>query len=393
MMDGEGSSVKASTALLAKLATTGKVGRVMAPKLDFLREVGVGSAMSGRRDSADEGSRAVEARRSVYRRMWADAAECVGADCEELVDDFLLITRGADRTVVWYHTVMLDFGVSLQLALDKVACHRLLGDAGIPMARYVEVDAAQPRSGIPLLEDPAVSAVVVKPARSTSGGEGVTCGVRTAEEFERARMWARRWDSQLLVEEQGRGSEYRLLLLDGKLLDVLLREPPQVVGDGRSAVEELIRQENRRRADPESRAGLAVLTVDLDCLFTLRRAGLSLSSVPERGRAVTVKSAVNQSGSQQVRSVPASALGADLLRDARRAVEAMGLRFAGVDLITPDPSRSLADAGGVVIEVNGTPGLHYHYLVANPEEVVPVAVPLLHALLRPGRELPFRKFG
>lgn len=381
------------TAILARVSMTGKVGRVLAPKLDLCREAGVGPAMPGRRGATQGGPPAAHARRSVYRRIWADAASSVGADCERLVDDFLLIRRGGIQTVVWYHTVMLDFGVSLQLALDKVACHRLLSAEGIPMARHVEVDCSEPRSRIALLDDRQASAVVVKPARSTSGGEGVTCGVRTAEEFERARLWAQRWDSRLLIEEQGQGSEYRLLVLDGRIVDVLVREPPRIVGDGRSTVEELIRLENRRRADPDSGAGLATLTVDLDCLFTLRRGGLSLSSVPERGRPVTIKSAVNQSGAAQVRSLPPDALGAALIRDATAAVAAMGLRFAGVDLITPDPSTSLGDAGGVVIEVNGTPGLHYHYLVANPEDSVAVAVPLLEVLLHPDRNVAFRKFG
>lgn len=392
-MDGRRTLVKAPTAILARLAITGKVGRILAPKLDLLRAAGVGPAVAVRRESAGEGLRAAEARRSLYRQIWAEAARTLGAECEELVDDFLVIRRGHVRTVVWYHTVMLDFGVSLQLALDKVACHRLLADAGIPMAGYVEVDAAEPLSRITLLPVAAEKAVVVKPARSTSGGEGVTCGVRTPDDFERARMWARRWDSRLLIEQQGEGSEFRLLILDGKVLDVLIREPPRVIGDGRSTVQALICQENRRRATSGARAGLAVLTVDLDCVLTLGRAGLSLRSVPKRGVAVTVKSAVNQSGAREVRSVPAGVLGSDLIRDATRAVECIGLRFAGVDLITPDPSRSLAEAGGVVIEVNGTPGLHYHYLVSNPGEAIPVAVPLLDVLLHSGPDAGSGQFG
>ncbi len=381
IVDGHSSSVKTSTAILTRLGMTGKVGRVLAPKLDHLRGAGVRSVLSGRRDGRELDAWAAAARRSLYWRIWADAAARAGAECERLVDDFLLIRKGETQTVVWFHTVMLDFGVTLQLALDKVACHHLLSAAGIPMARYVEMDATDSRSGIRFMNERRGSPVVVKPARSTSGGEGVTCGVRTGDEFERARMAAWRWDSRILIEEQGKGFEYRFLFLDGELVDVLMRQPPQVVGDGRSTVEELIHLENRRRADPGSRAGLAVLTVDLDCLFTLQRCGLALSSVPEKGRVVTVKSAVNQSGAEQVRSLPPEQVGADLVSDAARAVKVMGLRFAGVDLMTPDPSRSLVDAGGVVIEVNGTPGLHYHYLVANRDEAVPVAVPILEALL------------
>ena len=360
---------------------TGKVGRVIAPKLDHLRGVGLRAELSIRRSERDGSTLAPEVRRRIYRQIWGEAADRVGAQCEQLVDDFLLIRRAEAKTVVWYHTVMLDYGVTLQLALDKVACHRLLRQAGIPTAEHVEVDASEPRSGIAFLSDRAGDPVVVKPARSTSGGEGVTCGVRTPEEFERARMAARRLDSKLLLEEQGRGSEYRLLFLDGELLDILRRDRPQVVGDGHSTVGELIGGENRRRADPLNRAGLAVLTVDLDCLLTLRRSGLTLASVPRKGQVVVVKSAVNQSGAGQVRSVRADEVGSELIGDATRAVQALGLRFAGVDLMTPDPSRSLGDAGGVVIEVNGTPGLHYHYLVSNPGESVPVAVPVLEALL------------
>lgn len=360
---------------------TGKVGRVLAPKLDHLRDVGLRAELSVRRNERDGFVWAPDARRRLYWQIWGEAADRVGAQCGQLVDDFVLIRRAEAQTVVWYHTVMLDYGVTLQLALDKVACHRLLCQAGIPTADHVEIDAAESRSGIAFLEDRAGAPVVVKPARSTSGGEGVTCGVRTADEFERARMAARRLDSRLLLEEQGRGSEYRLLFLDGEILDILRRDRPQVVGDGRSTVEELVAGENRRRADPVNRAGLAVLTVDLDCLLTLRRDGLSLASVPRKGQVVVVKSAVNQSGADQVRSVRSDEVGAELIGDAARAVQALGLRFAGVDLITPDPSRSLLDAGGVVIEVNGTPGLHYHYLVSNPEESVPVAVPVLEALL------------
>jgi D-alanine-D-alanine ligase-like ATP-grasp enzyme len=35
--------------------------------------------------------------------------------------------------------------------------------------------------------------------------------------------------------------------------------------------------------------------------------------------------------------------------------------LVGVDVITTDPGRPLADVGGVVLEVNTTPGLSYHY--------------------------------
>jgi len=41
----------------------------------------------------------------------------------------------------------------------------------------------------------------------------------------------------------------------------------------------------------------------------------------------------------------------------------------------------LRQSGGVINEVNTTPGLHYHYQVRNHEAMVPVAAVILRSLL------------
>jgi D-alanine-D-alanine ligase-like ATP-grasp enzyme len=76
-------------------------------------------------------------------------------------------------------------------------------------------------------------------------------------------------------------------------------------------------------------------------------------------------------------------VGDALVADARRAVDRSGLRLAGVDVLTPDPAMALADSGGVLLEVNGTPGLSHHYHVRDRERATRVAVPVLRALLEP----------
>ena len=49
------------------------------------------------------------------------------------------------------------------------------------------------------------------------------------------------------------------------------------------------------------------------------------------------------------------------------------------------PSAPLAPTGGVILEVNGLPGIHYHYLVDPAMNHRSVAVPILEALLDPVR--------
>ena len=61
--------------------------------------------------------------------------------------------------------------------------------------------------------------------------------------------------------------------------------------------------------------------------------------------------------------VDVATLKAGLVDRCRAAGEAIGLRLFGVDVV-----------GDTVVEVNGTPGLHYHEHVSSPPRTPPVAV-------------------
>jgi cyanophycin synthetase len=188
------------------------------------------------------------------------------------------------------------------------------------------------------------------------------------------------FEAKLVVERQAPGDMYRLLFLDQELLAIVRRDPPCVVGDGRSNVAELIIAENRRRLAAGGEQALTLIRPDLDSVFTLRSAGMSPRSVPLTDERVRVKTATSENAPHEnvtVRGGAAASVG----RDALAAVQAIGLRFAGVDVVTPDLQRDLRDVGGVIVEVNGTPGLRYHYTVADPDGADRVAVPVLQLLL------------
>ena len=340
----------------------------------------VGPALlSLRRDTAAVETWSENVRRNVYRRIWSEAADTLGAELEPLGPDFMVLRRGTRHTVVRYHEVMLDNAVRLALALEKGVVHKLLTDADVPVSPHAVIDAADLDAGIDFMTSLGAP-VVVKPL-TASGGRGVTCGVDSAERFRRAVVWARRWDSQLIVERQAQGEEIRLLFLDGDLLGILRRHPTRLTGDGTSTICELIAAENRRRGAADGRLGTSEVGVTLDSLFTLERERLSLRSVPARGRIVRICSTTNQCGAADSETLRQRDVAPELIAEARSAVQAVGLRLASVEVITPDPARSLRASGGVVLEVNGTPGLHYHYLVRDSANADAVAIPILAKLL------------
>lgn len=368
------------SSVLDILGRAGPLGRGLAPRLDLVRSIGVGYAWrefrrrSAARDPSSDG------RRPGYVERWQDAALQIGAQSTDLSRGFVEVRKGAARVIVWNHWVPLDDIVTLKLALEKPLVHRILAADGLRVPEYELFHADDLGPALKFLKsDPAPC--VVKPV-NLQGGTVTTTGVRSEAQLRRARLRARRFSERLLIERQVHGENYRFLLLDGQLLDVVRRRFPRVIGDGHSTVRDLIVAENRRRDESSVHGWTWDLRADLDTVFTLEAAGLTLSSVPPAGEPVIVKTVVNENGPESDESVPLHEVSDALVADVTRAAESVGVRLAGVDVITPDCGRALDDAGGVILEVNATPGLHYHYETRNPDEGVPVHVPILEALLR-----------
>jgi len=184
-----------------------------------------------------------------------------------------------------------------------------------------------------------------------------------------------------MIEQQIPGDVFRLLYLDGELLDAIRRLPPHVTGDGRSTIRALIRAENKQRAAESGNTALKVLAIDVDCRMTLKRAGASLKSVPAENEKVAVKSTTNESAAEDCETAR-HRIHDEIVSECARATQVLGFRLVGVDVMTPDPSVPLVQNGGAIIEVNVSPGLQYHYQVRNIEERVPVAIPILRRLLK-----------
>jgi D-alanine-D-alanine ligase-like ATP-grasp enzyme len=370
------------TKLLGALDSAGRPGREVGVRIDLLRATGLRYALQRRREEERLSALARDPAKSAYRVIWQGAADEVGAELSVVSGEFLELRANGARARVWRHWVPLDDAVTLRLALDKLAVHAILTRAGLPLPEHHEFDAPALEGALEFLAR-SETACVVKPAGGASGS-GATTGVRTPDQLVRARLRAARVGRRLLIEHQAEGDMYRFLFLDGELLDVVRRRPPRVIGDGRSTIRELIAAENETRLDPAQPVSMPILRVDLDCLFALEAAGLSLRSVLPEGQTIAVKTVTSQNRIEDNETVR-EPIAPELVEEARTAAAQVGVRVAGVDLITRDLSRSLKETGGVVIEVNGTPGLHYHYQVADQGNATRVAVPILRRLLEESR--------
>jgi cyanophycin synthetase len=368
---------RTAAALVNSVARRGKPGRLAAPRMALAGLPDPLDMHRVRRHVRELLPGLAAGRAAVYREIWESAAARAGATTQLVTGGFLEICRGDAVTTVRENLVQLDDPVTLAMAGDRAVAGDRLTGIGLPVPEHLSFDCSRIEPALAFLR--THGRCVVKPARDTGAGAGVTCDVRTTEEFVRAALTAVRYSPDLVIERQLSGTEHRLLVLDGEVVGAIRRLPPSVVGDGRSTLTQLLMAENQRRVDAGGRRGLYLLDFSLDAAITLRRQGLRPTSVLPEGTRAVVAGAANTGGAADCESEQAPPA---LAADAVRAVGALGLRWASVEVSCEDATRGLVAGGGGIIEVNSTPGVSYHYQVSDPATVQPVAESVLAVLLR-----------
>ena len=307
-----------------------------------------------------EKKKTVGLRDDFYQSVWRQAAAELNLDVGDLGGGILEFKEPGDlglRFKVMKNYTSLDDPVTLRLAGNKSLSQAVLKRKLIPtpeseVFRLKTIAKARDflfQSGSPC---------VVKPASGTGGGQGVTTQVSNGSQLGWAASRAARFHFEIVIERQIPGANYRLLFLDGELLDVIKRNPPAVEGDGKSTIVELIRRENKRRLSGWQVAQ-SQLRIDQDLRQTLASQGCSLRSRLNSGQRVIVKTVINDNSSEE-NEVAMGQVCSEIVATGRAAAEALGVTLAGVDVITDDPSRPLESNGGVVLEVNTTPGMYIH---------------------------------
>jgi cyanophycin synthetase len=352
---------------------------LLAARVDLVRAVGARRVWRRRRLDRRYNRISTDRSTEAARAMWLEAAELLGAETREPERGVFEILRAGRRIWVSGQSTPFANPVATRLATNKRLVYGLLAEAGLAVPVHIVLGPDDRLAADDLLRE-YVGPFLVKPADGAAGA-GVTGEIRRAEQLRSAVRLARAGGGHVLVERQVPGDHYRVLVLDGRVLDVLHRRRPCVVGDGTSTVEALILAEYERRlAESDGRLPLKPLKLDLDCVYTLEAHGVGLDDVLAEDREVPVKTATNFGGARESETY-AGTLAPELVADVLLTAELLGLQLAGVDVLTADPSVPLRDTGGAILEANAVPGLLHHYNVADRAGATAVAVPILAALL------------
>lgn len=158
---------------------------------------------------------------------------------------------------------------------------------------------------------------------------------------------------RVLVQERAAGNDYRIVVLDDAVISAYQRRPLSVCGDGHSSIRELLDKVSAELRRSGRNPGM---TINADAVRDHTHAlGIEIDSVPHAGVTVPLLPNANLSMGGAVLDVTERVC--DEFREvAVRATNAVGLRLAGVDLLSEQIEQY--DPDYQVLEVNSAPGLN-----------------------------------
>ncbi|WP_299885073.1 cyanophycin synthetase [uncultured Lacinutrix sp.] len=203
--------------------------------------------------------------------------------------------------------------------------------------------------------------LVIKPIDGNHG-RGITVDIQNYDDalvaFRHAKDSSR--SGAIIIEKFIVGEDYRLLVINNKLVAAAIRTPAHVIGDGKSTVQELVDKVNE---DPRRGYGhekvLTQITINELTQKLIKDAGYTLDSVIADGERLVLKDTANLSTGGTAEDVT------DIVHPANvsmveRISKIIDLDICGVDIMTTDITKPLAETGGAVLEVNAGPGFRMH---------------------------------
>ena len=272
--------------------------------------------------------------------------------------------------------------LAVELACDKEGTKTILKDGGIPVPRGTVIQYLDELSAA--IEEVGGFPIVIKPLDGNHG-RGISIDVKTQQEAEEAYDLASAASKtrSVIVERYYKGSDHRILVINGKVAAVAERIPAHVVGDGRSTIEELIEITNQdpNRGDGHANV-LTKITIDKTALNVLGKQGYELTSILAHGEIAYLRATANLS-TGGIAVDRTDEIHPENVWIAQRVAKLIGLDIAGIDVVTDDIRKPLKEVDGVIVEVNAAPGFRMHVA---PSRGLPrnIAAPVIDMLFPPG---------
>jgi cyanophycin synthetase len=273
--------------------------------------------------------------------------------------------------------------IAVDIACNKEQTKKMLAAASIPVAGGgICVDEEDLTAVISNIGYP----IVLKPLDGNHG-KGASINVTNWEDAVAGLAYAKKYSNRIIVEKFITGFDFRVLVIDNKLVAAAKRVPANVIGNGKDTIQQLIDTTN---LDPRRGYGhenvLTQIDVDRDTEDLLEKLNYTLNTVPHNGETVYLKSTANLSTGGTSVDVT-DMMHPENIFLCERISRVIGLDVCGVDIMAENLTQPLKENGGCILEVNAAPGFRMHLAPSEglPRNVASPVIDMLYPLGKPSR--------
>ncbi len=288
----------------------------------------------------------------------------IAVDVIDARGGYFALTHGGRSIVCRESLSELTSAIAMSRCDDKQVTRRVLARAGLSVPAQRGADGGD--GDLEFLREHA--AVVVKPARGEQG-RGISVNVTSEEGLRAAVESARAEHPEVILERYHAGEDLRVIVIGDEVVAAAIRRPPEVCGNARHTVRELIERQSRRRQ--EATGGESRIPLDDETERCVRESGHGMDDVLPEGERLTVRKAANLHTGGTIHDVTGE-LSSRLVEASLRAARALDIPVVGLDLIVPEAGSDEY----VIIEANERPGLANHEPQPTAERFIDLLFPM-----------------
>ena len=228
-------------------------------------------------------------------------------------------------------------------AKNKPLTNSIFSENNIPVPDHVIIDKSNKDNFI--LPDKIKFPCVLKPVDGMQGKD-VNTFIKNIDQFNKIlKDLLSRYD-KIMLENQVYGNNYRIFIFNDKIIDVIEREQPFVVGDGNKDIDTLIKDKNELQ-----KKNNLFPTNNIDWNY-IEEQGFLKDKIPNKNKKVFITNTINfHNGANPVRisidKIPK--INQDIFIEAHKLIK---LHCSGLDYMSPDITVSYKDNNGHIIEIN-----------------------------------------
>jgi len=273
----------------------------------------------------------------------------IGIEVLDAEHGYFELSLGGRSVVCRESLTEFTTAIAMSRCDNKAVTHQVLDNVGVrvPAQQWA---SKNDEDNIKFLQQ--YERIVIKPVRGEQG-LGISVDIRTVQDMDNAIHMARKIDENVLLEEYVTGEDLRIVVIDFQVVAAAVRKPPQIVGNGKDKIQDLINKQSRRRS--AATGGESHIPLDQETERCVREAGYTMQDVLPESEEIVVRKTANLHTGGTIHDVTET-LSDTLCQVAVKAAQAINIPVVGFDFLVPD----ITGKEYVIIEANERPGLANH---------------------------------